>query len=312
MTTARARFLTAAHGGEVDRPPVGGWIHHGSSFWTPWEVAEAHLRFVRAYDWDCIKVMDDFRLDLPEGLEEITDVAQFETVSPDPQVVPGNLVKQAEVLRLLRAAEPDRAIIDTIFSPTQTLVRALGESIIDHFRADPALAHRTVSRVATQLSNYAALLADLGVDGVFLAVNGASQDATSWGLSPEEFRDWIAPYDRQVFEAAESLVRIAHLHGQGADPELIRDYPVEVLSWSDRDSAPEISRALPDYGWVPMLGLDEVHSLYWTGSQATEQVLAARRASGDRLIIAPNCTLHSDGSPKVLSALRAAAELPLD
>lgn len=308
---SKARFLSAARGETVDRPPVGGWIHHGSSFWEPSEVVQAHLRFVRHYDWDFIKTMDDYRLELPDGVVEITDPQQFELIVPDPSQRPANLNRQEEVLRALREAEPDRALIETVFSPVQTLVRALGENIIGHFRRDPDLAHRTIGRVAQVLSDWVRDLPSLRVDGVFVAINGASTDATSWGLPAEDFRNWIAPYDQQVLAAAKGLVRIGHLHGVGADPELIRDYPLDVLSWAQRDSAPTVEAAREDFGWVPMLGLDEVDSLYWTPSQARDDVLAARRAAGDRLIVAPTCTLHSDGSPLVLEALRSAVELPL-
>ncbi len=311
MTTKRERFLKAAHGEQTDRPPVGAWIHFGSSFWTPEQVAEAHLRYYRHYDWDFIKVMDDFRLQLPAGLTEITDPAQLDEVVPDPQQSLDNLAKQAEVLKIIRAEAPDTAIIDTVFSPTQTIVRALGETVIDFFAADPALAHRTIGRVADALAHYVAGLRDLDIDGVFLAINGASTDPTSFGLSKQQFLDWIAPYDIQVLNAVEGLVRIGHLHGDGADPDLLTDYPFEVLSWSDKASAPTIADAGTKYGWVPMVGLDEIHSLYWTPSRAREEVLAARRAAGDKLIVAPNCTLHSDGSPSVVRALREAVELPL-
>lgn len=311
MTSKRDRFLTAARSEQTDRPPVGAWIHYGSSFWTPEQVAEAHLRFYRHYDWDYIKVMDDFRLEVPEGLTEVTDPEQLEQVVPDPAAPLANFARQTEVLRILRAEAGEAAIIETIFSPLQTLVRVLGASVVEYFKADPALAHATLGRVAAALARYAGNLAGLGVDGVFLAVNGASQDATSMGISPRQFRDWVAPYDRQVFEAAQGLVRIAHLHGEGADPELIRDYPVEVLSWSDLVSAPTIAAAQESFGWVPMLGLDEVNSLYWTPTQTREAVLDARRQASDRIIVAPNCTLHSDGSPQVLAALRQSVEVPL-
>ena len=312
LTTRRERFIAAAHGQPTDRPPVGAWIHYGSSFWTPEQVAEAHLRFYRQYDWDYIKVMDDFRLEVPEDLTEIIDPTQLELVVPDPDAELSNYTKQAQVLTILREQAPDAAIIETIFSPTQTLVRALGVNVIEYFRADPDLAHRTIGRVARALSTWAAGLGELGVDGVFFAINGASADATSYGLGRAEFADWIAPYDKQVLAAAQGLVRIGHLHGEGADPELIRDYPFEVLNWSDEVSAPTIEQAQNRYGWVPMLGLNEITSLYWTPSQTREAVLRARREAGDRLIVAPNCTLHSDGSPLVLRALRDSAGLPLD
>lgn len=312
MTSKRERFLAAARGEQVDRPPVGAWIHYGSSYWTPEQVAEAHLRFYRQYDWDFIKVMDDFRLQVPEGLEEITDPAQLDEVVPDPAASLPNLEKQAEVLQIIRAEAPEAAIIDTIFSPTQTLVRVLGETVIDYFKADPALAHRTTARVAGALARYAGTLASLGTDGLFLAINGASTDATSFGLSHEQFHEWIEPYDIQVLQAAEGLVRIGHLHGEGADPDLLGNYPFEVLNWSDKVSRPTIEETQPKYGWVPMVGMDEINSLYWTPRKARDEILAARKAADDRLIVAPNCTLHSDGSPLVLKALRESVDLPLD
>lgn len=312
MTSKRDRFLAAARGEQTDRPPVGAWIHYGSSYWTPEQVAEAHLRFYHQYDWDYIKVMDDYRLQVPEGLTEITDPGQLEQVAANPDAIYANHAKQAEVLRLIREQAPEAAIIETIFSPAQTLVRALGVNVIEYFKQDADLAQRTIARAADVLSGWASRLPDLGVDAVFFAVNGASTDPTSYGLDRASFREWIAPHDRQVLAAASALVRIGHLHGEGADPELIKDYPIEVLNWSDEVSAPTIEQAAQSFGWVPMLGLNELTSLYWTPSQATEAVLRARRAAGDRLIVAPNCTLHSDGSPLVLEALRSAVDLPLN
>ena len=282
MTTKRDRFLTAARGGTTDRPPVGAWVHYGSANWSPQQVAEAHLRFYRDYDWDFIKVMHDYRIDLPEGLEEITDPAQLDDILADPGVLLDSHARQHEVLELIRTAAPEAAVIETVFSPTQALVRALGGSVIEYFKVDPALAHRTISR-----------------------------DATSFGLTPEQFRDWVAPYDIQVLAAAPSLVRIAHLHGEEADPELIADYPVEVLSWSDKASAPTIPEAASHYGWVPMVGIDELTSLYWTPSEAVAHVIQARRAAGDRLIVAPNCTLHSDINPLTLVGLRRGVDVAL-
>ncbi len=214
MTTKRERFLAAAHGQQTDRPPVGAWIHYGSSFWTPEQVAEAHLRFYHQYDWDYIKVMDDFRLQVPDGLDEITDPAQLDEVVPDPKATLTNLVKQADVLRIIRAEAPEAAIIDTIFSPVQTLVRALGETVIDYLAADTELAHRTISRVATALAAYAAQLPDLDVDGLFLASGAAGRRGIGADRSS-------ARRGRGSRSADRLPVRGAELVGQGlgaADP----------------------------------------------------------------------------------------------
>src|SRR5699024_12166767 len=55
------RFLKASRGEKVDTPPVGSWIHFGSALWQPRLVADVHLQFLKDYDWDYIKVMDDYR-----------------------------------------------------------------------------------------------------------------------------------------------------------------------------------------------------------------------------------------------------------
>ena len=311
MTTGRERFVAAGHGQSTDRPPVGAWIHYGTSFYNPRQAADVHLWFGEEYDWDYLKVMDDFRLEHPAGLDEITDVAQFADVVPDPGAPLANLERQAETLRLIREGAPQRAIIDTVFSPMQTLVRAFGADVVEYFKADAALAHEVISRVATALASYASRLGDLGVDGIFLAVNGASSDSSSMGITAEQFDDWVAPYDRQVLEAAAGLVRIIHLHGEGVDLERVRDYPAEVASWSDLTAGISVAEVRDELGLVPMFGLDEVNSMYWTPSRTRQEVRRARELTGDRLILAPNCTVHSDLSPAVLRAFRELAEEPL-
>ena len=83
-------------------------------------MAEAHLSFYRDYDWDFIKVMHDYRIDLPEGLEEITDPAQLDDILADPGVLLDSQARQHEVLELIRAPAPEAAVIETVFSPTKT------------------------------------------------------------------------------------------------------------------------------------------------------------------------------------------------
>jgi uroporphyrinogen decarboxylase len=305
----RERFLAAAHLQEVDRPPVGAWIHYHSASFTPRETADAHLAFQRTYDWDYLKVMHDYRLAVPAGLEEVARASDLDRVG-DPSLDYVNFDAQREVLTILHDELPDVPLIDTLFSPIQTVVRALGASAVPFFQADPALAHAVLGRVALLLAEYVSGLSALGVDGLYFAVTGAGTDASALGLTSEQFADFVAPYDSHVLEAAEGLVRIIHLHGENLKTDLVVDYPGEVLSWSDRVSRPTIAEVAAS-GVVPMVGLDEVASIYWTPSQTVADVQRSRAQASDRIIVAPNCTVHSDVSPTVLRALRASVELPL-
>ena len=308
MSEKRERFLAAARREAVDWPPVGAWIHYGSSWLPPEQTAAAHLAFLREFDWDYLKVMHDYRL--PTGrLDQISDPAQFDALALPDGDYP-NYAAQRRVIEILRAEAPDVPLVETVFAPLQSLVRALGAAVVPLFQADPDLAHRTLDRVAARLETYVGGLAEQGVDGLFCAVTGLGTDWTGLGVTREQFVDWVAPYDRRVFAAGAGLVRIVHPHGENLDVGLIDDYEAEVMSWSDRVSLPTIEQVAAS-ARVPMLGLDELTSAYWTPDQVTADVLRARRAAGDRLIVAPNCTVHSDMNPAALHALRRAVELPL-
>ncbi len=308
MSIHRERFLAAARREVVDRPPVGAWIHYGSAWLPPEATAAAHLAFLREYDWDYLKVMHDYRFPA-DGLVAITDPVQFDRIGREDAPYE-NFDAQSRVIEILRAEAPGVALIETVFSPLQSLVRALGAAVVPYFQADPGLAHRTLDRVASRLETYVGGLAGRGVDGLFCAVTGLGTDWTGLGITRDQFADWVAPYDRRIFAAAAGLVRIVHPHGENLDLSLIDDYPAEVLSWSDVVSAPTIAEVAAGPR-VPMLGLTELGSSYWTPAEVYADVLRARRAAGDRIIVAPNCTLHTDMNPTALHALREAVDLSL-
>lgn len=306
--TGRERFLAAAARQPVDQRPVGCWIHFGSALWAPDISAAAHLRFAEEYGFDYIKVMNDYRFPTEGGVEEARQPEDLRSVG-GPELEYDNRARQVEVLRRVREAAPERAVLDTVFSPFQTVVRTLGRSAVPLLQGRPDLAHEVIGAVADRLVEHVEATADQ-VDALFFSVNGSSRDEHGFGLSPEEFQDWVAPYDRRVLEAAADRVRVAHVHGYDLDPALTEDYPFEVLSWSHNQTPPPVED-LAETGPVPMGGLDEVASLYWPPSAARENVLDTRRRSGDALIVGPGCTVHSDTPPSVIRALVASAREPL-
>ncbi|WP_276809738.1 uroporphyrinogen decarboxylase family protein [Castellaniella defragrans] len=303
------RFMAAARGERVDAPPVGSWIHFGSALWEPELSADVHLRFLRAYDWDYLKVMDDYRFPTEGGLREAATVDDLRAIG-GAHLPYDNFDRQMEVLRRIKRGAPDVPTLDTVFSPFQTVIRALGDGVVPLFKAHPEAAHEVIGMVADRLADF--VRASAGVtDGIFFAVNGACADADGWGLDAAQFADWVAPYDKRVLEAAGDRVRVIHVHGYDLIPEWVDDYPAEVMSWSHNQSRPTLGEVARAGRYVPMGGLDEVGTLYWAPSKVRANVLASRRETGDRLIVAPGCTLHSDTPPAIFHALAAAARMPL-
>lgn len=304
------KFQLASKGEKVDTPPVGSWIHFGSALWDPELTADVHLRFLRDYDWDYIKVMDDYRFPTADGVAEAETADQLRVVGGK-DLSYDNFAKQEEVLKLIRAGAEGAPVIDTVFSPFQTVVRTLGDSVVPLLKDNPEIAKEVLGNVADRLIEF--LNATQGLsDGVHFSVNGASADWHGWGLTEEQFKDWVAPFDKAVMDAASDRVRIMHVHGYDLTADWVDDYPVEVMSWSHNQSQPTLAEVAEAGKFVPMGGLDELGALYWPPSKVVANVMESRRATNDKIIVAPGCTVHSDTPPSILKALVTAARMPLD
>ncbi|XBH21569.1 uroporphyrinogen decarboxylase family protein [Jonesiaceae bacterium BS-20] len=303
------RFLTAARGEKVDTPPVGCWIHFGSALWEPELAAKVHIEFQNEYDWDYLKVMDDYRFPTAGNISEANDPSDLKAVG-SPDLVYENFDKQKEVLKLIRAALPGVPLVDTVFSPFQTVIRTLGDTVVQMFKDNPDIAHEVLGNVSDRLVEFLNDTKDLA-EGIHYSVNGASADWHGWGVTQQEFEDWIAPYDKKVLDAAAGRVRIMHVHGYDLTPTWVDEYPVEVMSWSHNQSQPTLEEVAGAGKFVPMGGLNEVGALYWPPSKVLANVMESRRKTGDKIIVAPGCTVHSDTPPSILKALVSAARMPL-
>lgn len=62
------KLFTAVRGGPVDRVPVSAWMHFGSEHLSQRHTALLHRKYLRSYDWDYLKVMSDYRFDVPGSL----------------------------------------------------------------------------------------------------------------------------------------------------------------------------------------------------------------------------------------------------
>lgn len=303
------RFLSASEGRPVDMPPVGCWIHFGSARWEPSLAAQAHLKFLHEYGWDYVKVMDDYRFPTVGGVNEVFQPEDLRCIGTN-EVNYDNFERQIEVLKQIRAGAPGVPTMDTVFSPFQTVIRTLGDTVVPMFKSRPDIAHEVIGRVADRLVEFVKATSGL-TDGIYFAVNGATREPGGWELSAQQFADWVAPYDKRVLEAAADRVRIIHVHGYDLIPEWVDDYPAGVLSWSHNQSRPTLAEVVASGRQVPMGGLDEMGALYWSLSKVTRNVMQSRRETGDRIIVAPGCTVHSDTPPHVFRALAAAARCPL-
>jgi uroporphyrinogen decarboxylase len=150
---------------------------------------------------------------------------------------------------------------------------------------------------------------DAGASGIFFSSMGAS----TTDFTREEYRDIGRTYDLEALAGAKKgWLNVIHVH---ADPdqegdeiyfEDFVDYPVQVMSWSDRLTGPSLSEALTMTDKCLMGGLAERGPLTHGGeAELDNEIMAAvTQTKGRRLILANGCSVPDDTPEEWLYAGR--------
>lgn len=297
--TPTERVRAAVKGETVDRVPFCFW-HHFKPEGSGERLAAATLEFFHTkFDLDIIKIMPD----LPYPVTPGTDVAQLRSL-PQLGLDTPSFQQQLVCIRTLRTQLGlDYPIILTFFSPLTYILRYMGlggmQKAKAEIRKDGAACEAGLATIASNLQGLARAAIAAGADGIFYSCMGA----TSADLSQEEYARFGRPYDLQVLEGAkEGWLNIVHIH---ADPDqegeeihfdMFTDYPVAVLSWSDRLTGPSLSEALTMTDKCLMGGLSERGPLTHGGeNELDNEIMAAiTQTRGHRLILANGCSIPDD------------------
>lgn len=292
----RERFLAAVGGREVDRPPVTAWVHFLSDHLDSARTADLHEQFLTTYDWDLLKVMNDYRYPVPEGvitLEDAKSLLSYKKFSLQEDC----FVRQLDCLRRLRTRlDPDLPMIETIFEPYQQILRNVGFSqAANLFRHDERTALDAIRTVTETTCDYIREVRKLGIDGIFLSINGAIPLQRPRGVTAEQHRIYQKTFAIDVLKAAEGMVRVLHVHGDHLEIDRIWDYPCEIISVSDRlQGNPTLAELRQKTDKCLMGGINETRIQEQTLAEIKAEVDdTVAQAGRNRLIIAPGCTMPS-------------------
>jgi uroporphyrinogen decarboxylase len=310
MPTKMQRFLAAVRGEPVDYPPSVAWCNFVTDAVDGKENARRQLAFYEACDWDFCKVMNDYRLSPPAGIETLETPADMVRFAKQP-MSDRIFAEQLDCLRIMRARlGPDVPLVDTLFEPFFSLLFAVGFSKAGFIRSHPDEAAGMLDALTATFINYIAELRKIPVDGVLYATNACILAPSSRGISDAEFRAFHRPYDLRLLNAMEGLVRIVHAHGNPLDLGRILDYPFEVLSWSDRLTGnPSIASVRKLTGKCLMGGVDETKLQERSLPEIRAEVADAfAQAGGPRnFILSPGCNVASGVASRSLACMREAA-----
>ncbi len=308
------RLDTVLAGHAPDRPPVSLWYHFGLQHAGGIGFARASLDFFEHYDFDFLKVMNDYFYPVPEGVDTIRGPDELRRFHPlDPSDTAWR--EQLRALDTIQAALAGRAyFVDTIFDPWQSLRRGLaGEQMDRLMRQYPEALTSALEVVTANLISYCRAAMSRGAAGIFLSIAAGAEI-----LSREDFLVFVKPYAARLLEAVadEGPMNIAHIHGEALFFDDVLDLPVPVFNWWDRGpQGPDLTAVRARTHACLMGGIDQTLVARRSRQFLRAHVAEGLAAGGDRrFMLANGCTIASWVYPDALHAIvetvKAAADKP--
>jgi uroporphyrinogen decarboxylase len=301
--------MAAVRGEPVDRLPICFW-HHFQPEGSGRALAEATLHFFdEKFDLDILKIMPDLPYPFPrKSIQEPNDWRLIEPIDVERSRF---FTQRAESVRALRdEVGYDVPIIVTLFNPLCEVLNFAVDR--DHFFAhaqeSPTIIHEALSVIAENLRAHIRDVIDAGADGVFFALQGCTKEIMSEG----QYREFGRPYDLIALQGAvNGWLNVLHVHGdKDLHFDLVLDYPVQVLSWSDRLAGPSLREARGMTSKCLMGGWNEFGAL---SNGPEEKILeeakdAVAQTGGRKFILANGCSVPDETDEKWLNYAREVVE----
>ncbi len=307
--TKTERVMAAVRGEAVDRIPVCFW-HHFRPLGSGRRLAEATLDFfVNEFDLDVLKIMPDIPYPFPR--RAIARPEDWLLIEPIARERSRFFRERAATIGFLRDAVGfDVPIIMTVFSPLAEAIHFASspEVVLADAERHPALVHEALATIAENLREHIRECIEQGADGVFFALQGCTR-AT---MPPERYRELGRPYDLLALQGAvDGWLNVLHVHGErDLLFDEVLDYPVAVLSWSDRLAGPSLAEARQKTDKCLMGGWHEFGALAHGPAEEirAEAEDAVRQTGGRKFILANGCSVPDDTDARWLHAARQIAE----
>ena len=306
----RERFHGAVNGDKIDRVPVVAWMHFVTGYMTGDQTAERNAEFFTHYNFDIAKVVSDYRIPLPSGMETIETVDDFSKLGKlsieDPF-----FVEQLNLLTgLRRRLGDDWPIVDTFFDPIQFLLRKCGFSTMKLIFDNPGKAKPMLEAATESIINYVHKLEEIGIDGAFYSTRAAAQKECPQGFSDSEFEELMKPYDMAILSEMKDVVSMLHACKSHLDLSRVDDYPHRVLSWADLDpTCPTMAQVRATTDMCLMGGINQAKVIEQSMPQIRADIDSALAVNeGQRFILSPGCTIGSNAPDHVIATIASYAK----
>jgi uroporphyrinogen decarboxylase len=280
-------------GEAVARPPLSLWYHFGVQHGSGEDFAKTTLDYFNAYDFDFLKVMNDYFYPVPEGLEAVRTKADLQRLKRfDPYQTQWS--EQLKALAMIHKELKNEAyFIDTVFDPWQSLHRNLAAENMQHLMMnEPRELMAALEVVADNLIAYSKAAIEAGAAGIFMSIPAGREIVTR-----EEFLTFVKPYAEKVLKDIEGLgpMTTLHVHGQELWFDEAIDLPAPILNWWDRGPhGPSLQEVLGRFPGCVMGGIDQTIVARRTRAFLRKHVREGLELGGDkRFLLANGCSIDT-------------------
>jgi len=322
------RIEAAIAGQPTDRVPVALWRHFPVDDQDAGKLAERTLEWQRKWDFDLVKFMPSGTYSVEDwgaqsvyepnfngartiaaaGVRRAADWRRLARLDPKKGVLGAQNEALARAAKELGGAVP---ILQTVFSPLTTARKLAGEALLEQLCSDPDAVEaglRTITDTSIDFS-LAALAA--GAHGLFFATQLATTDV----LSVAEYERFGKKFDLEVFSALKGKAKLnmLHLHGENVMFDLLAGYPVQMINWHDRLTAPSLEIALSKFKGIVVGGVEERELLVSGSGQAVRAQVrdAIAQTGGRRLVVGPGCVAAIAAPERNIRAVVEEARIPI-
>ncbi len=300
------RIEAAIAGAATDRVPVALWRHFPGDDQDAGKLAKCSVEYQLKWDFDLVKFMpsgtycvEDWgaktayegaengaRVVKEEGIRNAEDWRRLPLLDAGKGVLGAQNQALAATAKELRGAVP---ILQTVFSPLTTARKLAGEPLLEHLRRHPEALEEGLRIITEVTIAFGREALKAGAHGFFFA----TQLATTGVLTAAEYERFGRRYDLAFFDALKGRAKwnMLHLHGENPMFDALADYPVDMVNWHDRLTAPALAAAAPRFRGALVGGVEE-RGLLVSGSEAEVRAQARDAISqtgGRRLILGPGC-----------------------
>ena len=290
-------------GHAVACPPVSFWYHFGVQHGGGEAFAKIALDYFFHYDFDFLKVMNDYFYPVPQGMTAIKTRSDLKGLL---RFHPAETAwrEQFKALEIIGQALQGRAyFMDTVFDPWQSLNRNLAAENMQHLMAnEPQALLDALDVVADNLIDYCKISLGLGAAGIFLSIPAGSEI-----LDRDSFLVFVKPFALKVLRAIDGLgpMTTLHVHGKDLFFDDVLDLPAPIFNWWDRGpGGPSLQEVRSKISGCVMGGIDQTLVARRTRAFLQEHVREAMELGGERrFFLANGCSIDTWVYPGALETI---------